>query len=166
MTDPRDYDTDPAELDDEDEYDPADRDGSSEPLGAEVVNWRELTPSEAPAVWAALRDWVEWLTARYNVPVTLIPDCWWRHGGLVEELSALHTAWVAAYDTVDAGYGPIGWLERFQTATERWRTGTHYTGSCSAGHVASPTRTMRDKTDEQAWNAWVRATHAEQVRSE
>ena len=59
------------------------------------------------------------------------PDCWWRHGGLVEELSALHTSWVAAYDTVDAGYGPIGWLERFQTAIERWRTGTHYRGSCS-----------------------------------
>lgn len=161
MTDPFDPEALAAEHDEEGDYDPDDRGGDSEPLGAVIVNWRELTPSDAPAVWAALRDWVEWFTARYNLPVSLIPDCWWRHGGLVEELSALHTAWVAAYDPVDAGYGPIGWHERFQTAVDRWRSGIHYAGSCSAGHVPPHTRDWRAKINEEEWAAWVRDAHAE-----
>ena len=37
-----------------------DRDGDFEVLGAEVVNWRELTDDQAPEVWAQLREWVEW----------------------------------------------------------------------------------------------------------
>ena len=54
---------------------------------------------------STLRDWVEWFTVRYDVPVSVVPNCWWRHGALVEELSALHVAHLAAFDASDAGFG-------------------------------------------------------------
>ena len=68
-------------------FNPADRHGSSDPLGAHVVDWRHLTDSAAPAEWAALRDWVEWFVVRYRIAESVVPFCWYRHGQLVEELS-------------------------------------------------------------------------------
>ncbi|MGO1411643.1 MAG: hypothetical protein ACTHX2_01115 [Microbacterium sp.] len=60
-----------------------------------------------------------WLVPRYDIGPAKIPDCWWRHGPLVEELSVLHTAWQVAFDETDGGYGPIGWHERLGAALSR-----------------------------------------------
>jgi hypothetical protein len=70
-------------------------------------NWRRLTEatqreSTHPAR-KALEDmvaWVDWLIGRYRLGHT-IPPCWWAHGPMVEELSALEAAWRGAYEAAD-----------------------------------------------------------------
>ncbi len=141
-----------------DQPDPLARDTDSAALGAHPVRWRDLPDEDAPAAWAALRDWVEWVTARYNVPTSLIPPCWWRHAALVEELAALHTAWQASFHPTDAGYGPVGWHERWSIASSRLRAA--YSGSCSSGHRDTPPRTWAGVTDENEWEAFTRTRHS------
>jgi len=55
-----------------------------------------LTGEEAALAWATLIGWVDWLANRYGLAETL-PGCWYRHGALVEELTALRSGWHAAY---------------------------------------------------------------------
>jgi hypothetical protein len=125
--------------------------------GTRPVRWRDLTPADTAAEWTVLRDWVEWVTVRFDIPPTVIPACWWRHGALVEELSALRTAWAAAYDPTDSGLGPVMWLERWYAAKPRLRNA--YAGSCSNGHKDSKPRDWSDATDQSEWDAWVTEAH-------
>ncbi|MDX2377698.1 hypothetical protein M4I32_12890 [Microbacterium sp. LRZ72] len=134
------------------------RSGSSAPLGATVINWRTLTGSAAAMAWADLRDWVEWFTSRYNVPVSTVPDCWWQHGALVEELTALRTAHAAAFDPTDTGYGPISWHERLTVALPRLTRA--YSGGCNTTHRSNKPRSWSNVTDEQEWEQWTSQAHA------
>lgn len=134
-----------------------DRAGSSEPIGLHAVDWRRLPDDEASSEWMLLREWVEWFTVRYNIPVSVVPDCWWKHGSLVEELSALHIAHLAAFDSSDAGFGAIGWHERLSLAHPRLqRAGA----GCASGHNETRPRSWVSAIDEQEWDAWIDQTHA------
>jgi len=139
-------------------FDAGTRYGNSSPIGGLVTNWRELSDAEATERWNVLRDWVEWWTIRYNIPVSVVPNCWWQHGNIVEELSALHTAHVAAFDTSDAGFGPIGWHERLAIAVPRLSRA--YGGGCNNGHKPPKPRSWAEVTDEQEWTAWTSQAHA------
>lgn len=122
-----------------------------------AINWRMLDDAEAREAWIALRGWVEWFTVRYNVPVSIVPACWWKHGALVEELSALHVAHLAAFDPADSGYGPIGWHERLaQAQTRLQRAGS----GCTSGHFELKPRSWDGETDEAEWDAWIDQSHA------
>jgi len=134
------------------------RDGSSEPIAAEIINWRYLSDYDAERVWEELREWVEWFTSRYYVPPSTVPTCWWKHGQLVEELSALHTAHVVCFDDADTGLGPIGWHERLAIALPRLTRA--YGGGCSNGHQDTKPRSWAGTTDERAWTAWTTQAHA------
>lgn len=140
-------------------FDPGTRYGNSSPIGGLATNWRELSDAEATERWAALRDWVQWWTTRYNIPVSVVPNCWWQHGNIVEELSALHTAHVAAFDASDAGFGPIGWHERLAIAVPRLSRA--YGGGCNNGHKPPKPRSWAEVTDEQEWTAWTSQAHAQ-----
>lgn len=137
-------------------FDPTTR-GSSAPIGGVVVNWRELDDADAPQAWEQLRAFVEWVTVRYNIPVSVVPNCWYRHPGLVEELSALHSAHTAAFDQSDAGFGPIGWHERFAVAIPRLTRA--YGGGCSNGHQATRPRSWTNVIDTQEWDTWATTAH-------
>ncbi|HEY8588165.1 MAG TPA: hypothetical protein VIL55_01305 [Naasia sp.] len=126
---------------------------------ARPVRWRDLPAERAAEEWDALRAWVEWVTARFDVPLTLIPTCWWKHPALVEELTALHTAWRAAYADTDTGFGPLMWLERWHTAKARMREA--YPASCGNGHKESKRRSWTETTDQDEWNAWVTDAHGD-----
>ena len=136
----------------------ANRGGSPAPLGATVINWRTLSGSAAAMAWADLRDWVEWFTIRYNVPISTVPTCWWQHGALVEELTALRTAHAAAFDPTDTGNGPIGWHERLTVALPRLTRA--YSGGCNTGHRPLTPRSWSNVTDEQEWEQWTNEAHA------
>ena len=139
---------------------PAARGGQSAEIGGFAVNWRELDDNQARSEWIALRAWVEWLTVRYNLPIIMIPTCWWKHPALVEELSALHAAHRAAFDESDTGFGPLNWHERFATAQPRLSRA--YAGGCSTGHKSLKPRPWSDVTDELEWEAWTNRAHADQ----
>ncbi len=61
--------------------------------------WRFLTEPQGQALLAELRDWVHWLTTRYELDSTRhqIPACWSEHPVAVEELTGLMVAWKSAY---------------------------------------------------------------------
>jgi len=134
------------------------RTAPSTPIGGHTFNWRTLADNAAPAEWAALRAWVEWFTVRYAIPVSTVPNCWWQHGALVEELSALHTAHNAAFDRADAGFGPINWHERLTLALPRLTRA--YGGGCNTGHKPTKPRTWTEATNEQEWDTWTTQAHA------
>lgn len=129
----------------------------SEPTGVPPVDWRHLSDADARTAWAALRDWVEWFTVRYSVPISVVPACWWKHGALVEELSALHIVHQASFDTNDTGYGPIGWHERLAQAQSRLKLAG---SGCSSGHFELKPRSWADATHEAEWDAWIDQSHA------
>ncbi len=103
------------------------------------INWLELEPEDAEEEWLALNRWVHWLRRDYALPAAIIPPMWHRHPELVWELSALHTAWVAAYDPQQAAAGPLAWHRDFQAARERLRDWV----------AASGTRLDRDRSSRQ-----------------
>lgn len=134
-------------------------DRDAQMLGVTIVNWRELTTVEAPAAWQALGGWVDWFLNRYDIPEQKIPSCWWQHGAVVEELSALHTAWLVSFDETDSGYGPIGFHERLAVAMQR--IAGHYHGQCADAHQArNLTRRAQQPDADKAWLAWSRTSHA------
>lgn len=124
-----------------------------------TVDWRTLTDERAPVEWGALRAWVEWFTVRFDVPANVVPDCWWRHGEIVEELAALRSAHLLLFDPSDRGTGPSTWLQYLSTALPRL---TRAGGGCTREHREQLSRSWVNTTDEQAWTAWVTQSHAHQ----
>jgi hypothetical protein len=60
--------------------------------------WRNLHEESKEELWILLRNWVEWLRSRYPLAKRR-PRCWAQHPEIVEELTALWLAWLAAYET-------------------------------------------------------------------
>jgi hypothetical protein len=73
----------------------------AEGLGATPVAWCSLDREHAREEWASLAGWVDWCVDRYGL-VERVPACWYRHGAILEELSALHVAWLGAYEAPNA----------------------------------------------------------------
>jgi hypothetical protein len=63
--------------------------------------WRHLDRAAATLLWEELIDWVGWLRYRYQLSEYVRP-CWYRHGPVVEELTALMVAHTAAYTGEDS----------------------------------------------------------------
>lgn len=85
------------------------------------VNWNLLTAEEAEGEWLDLNVWVDWLRRAYGLAVAVIPPMWHRHDELVWELSALHTAWLNAYDPESPPAAPLAWHREFAEARHRLR---------------------------------------------
>ncbi|WP_129337203.1 hypothetical protein [Cellulomonas endophytica] len=115
--------------------------------------WRELdypvaqpTALAVPFVWSALNPvaeqeavrelvtWVGWLAGRYRLDHRVVPDCWPAHPELVEELSALHLAWLGAFARTSAADAPLGWHERFAHTSARLSEWTARTGCRPGAH--------------------------------
>lgn len=99
--------------------------------GVTAWTWSALGPLGAETLWQRLERWVGWLRGRYPLAEQL-PGCWWRHPELVEELTALHVAWRAAYsDPAASMTAPIEWhqhyLPTFLARVRGW--GVHCTDS-------------------------------------
>lgn len=106
--------------------------------------WHTLTATEAAAAWTALTRWVDWLIDRYRLDEA-IPDCWYRHGAIVDELDALRAAWTAAY--LDPQARPVDasiWHELFDHLLIRIRTWDRY--GCAAGTHRDDITTATDST--------------------
>lgn len=95
------------------------------------ASWQAMSPARAADAWAALIEWVDELVERYALDET-VPTCWWAHGAMVEELHALHLAWLGAYtgragQATDRAY----WHELFARALMRIREWNRH--GCAAG---------------------------------
>jgi hypothetical protein len=82
-------------------------------------SWEALGADEARAQWQVVSGWVTWLVERYDL-AEVVPACWWRHGAITEELTALWVAWVTAYEDPEAERdAPLSWHESFASARAR-----------------------------------------------
>jgi len=92
-----------------------------------AVDWDSLDRVQAREEWERLLGFVDWLVDRYGIAET-VPACWYRHTSMLEELSALHAAWLGAYldphALADAGVVWHDSLERVLLRLREWdRTG-------------------------------------------
>lgn len=83
------------------------------------VCWPTLDPAEINKALADLSVWVIWLFNRYNLDHRTVPECWRQHGDLIEELSALHGAWRAAYAETAHPGSPLDWHTNFAATRGR-----------------------------------------------
>ncbi|WP_225754816.1 hypothetical protein [Actinotalea sp. Marseille-Q4924] len=81
--------------------------------------WAAHTLEQQQHHLEALDTWVVWLAHHYRLDRRYVPECWTKHWELIEELSALHLAWDAAYATTAHGDAPLTWHEHFGHARVR-----------------------------------------------
>ena len=99
--------------------------------------WKHVSASEARGLWVRLREWVDWVNARYfSSSWESIRPCWFRHPAAVEELTALWAAWESAYRAADEGEGfsdaALWWHEKLHAVVHRlW---DEQFAECKAGH--------------------------------
>jgi uncharacterized protein DUF4913 len=97
-----------------------------------AIRWADLDADAARQTWNALYDWVTWLLDRYTVRE--VPRaCWWRHGLIVEELTALWLAWQGAFGEDTTAIAPTFWHEHLDRARDRMRLRLQQQGNCAAG---------------------------------
>ena len=96
-----------------------------------VTEIRQPYVSSVPVCWPALNDdefrshsetlthWLAWLQGRYALDHRVLPPCWAEHGALVEELSALSTAWGVAFAVASGPELPLRWHAEFASARHR-----------------------------------------------
>ena len=102
--------------------------------------WAALTGQEREEQLDALDDWVCWLTHRYALDHRTVPPCWGRHGALLEELSALRTAWLSAYAVTSSGDAPLDWHAHFAATRQRLADWVSRTGCRNEQHRSEPVR--------------------------
>lgn len=112
--------------------------------------WHTLTAHEAEQRWTTLRDWVNWLVTRNDIGPKEIPNCWYVHNGLVDELEALRWAWLDANGPDAKGRDPLWWREAF--GRTRLRLALYNPGGCGTHH--SPT-TGRSIGAENEWERFL-----------
>jgi len=96
--------------------------------------WPALTSEEGEEQLDALADWTRWLVDRYALDHRTVPPCWPQHGALLEELSALRTAWLTAYAVTSTGDAPLEWHAYFAAARQRLADWVSRTGCRSGEH--------------------------------
>jgi len=98
--------------------------------------WAALDPAQTAEALRDLTAWVDWLRERYRLDHRTIPGCWPEHGDLIEELSALHTAWQNAYTTGARPEAPLDWHTNFAHCQTRLTTAVARTGCRPHEHRA------------------------------
>ena len=105
--------------------------GASRPL---PICWAILDDATAARELSALAVWVRWLATRYILAPRTIPPCWHHHASLVEELSALRTAWLAAFAPDVPSVTPLDWHIMFWPARNRLEETVTYAGCTKQDH--------------------------------
>lgn len=83
--------------------------------------WADIPSSTAPELWVRLATWVDAIRVRYAVDAASIPPCWFLHGALVEELTALWLAHRDAYAPAAAATAPLTWQDLFGRSRDRMK---------------------------------------------
>jgi hypothetical protein len=88
---------------------------------ASPLFWPTLSASDAEAEWESLRLWVERFRRRFP-HATKIPDCWYKHGDLVEALSALRDHERASYSSTAPPTAALEWHRAFRDIENRYES--------------------------------------------
>jgi hypothetical protein len=96
------------------------------------VCWATMDDLQTEDALDELADWVHWAIDRYTLDHRTVPPCWDNHGALIEELSALRTAWIGAFCITARPDAPLAWHHQFQVARQRLSDWASRTG-CRPG---------------------------------
>ena len=129
------------------------------PAATGPVEWRGVSADDAPAAWAALRDWVDWFRQEFAFDHRLVPPCWYQHRAMVSVLSALHGHWICAYDSLNAASGASEWHRALVQLEPRLREWAARTGCTVGAH--RPDVIVNYPDNPAAWNAHIEADVAE-----
>lgn len=111
--------------------------------------WHMLTAEQAEKRWLELRDWVDWFVVRNNIGPKDIPDCWYLHGGMVDELEALRWAWIETNRPESKGTDPIWWREALHRARPRWPL--FNPNGCATSHSETKPRAVGGPEQNRVW---------------
>ena len=104
-----------------------------------VVGWLGYRWCDIPVrfqrvAWEELRRWVDRIVVEWQVSRGEVPDCWFRHPRLVQELyacmNAEYKAWEEKAPTVN---GLLVWSAHFEQARRRMREVTEDLAGCARG---------------------------------
>lgn len=112
------------------------------PAGAPIV-WDDLDDDEYAILWPLFVRWVVGTADRCELTTDQLPrQCWWLHGAVVDELTALWTGHQSAYAAAgeDAGSAPYLWQDAFARVIER--IGRTWLGTCRNGQHKARHREM------------------------
>jgi len=109
--------------------------------------WHLLSAEQAEQRWLQLREWVDWFVVRNDIGPKEVPDCWYLHGGLVDELEALRWAWIESSKPDAKGTDAIWWRDALHRARTRWLL--FNPNGCGTAHTETRPRVM-DK--EREWH--------------
>ncbi|MFE7777683.1 hypothetical protein ACFU5O_28045 [Streptomyces sp. NPDC057445] len=115
-------------------------DASDRAPGSPVV-WHKIKDEERQELWAEFTSWVIRLADQYELTTEQLPHaCWWEHGAVVAELTALWTGWESAYSNEeDAAAGPYLWHDAWSRGIDR--IGRMWLGECTNGYHNLKSRT-------------------------
>lgn len=112
--------------------------GDAEPDGAAFPEWSwvGLDPAARAERLRELHQWVTWLVDTYEVPTGQLPDCWYRHGSMTADLTALRVGWTAAYlDSEAEPDRPSRWHDTLERTLRRIRDWDRYGCGRSGSHT-------------------------------
>jgi len=104
---------------------------------AAPTHWPSLDPAEVPERLRALAAWVEGWVARFDVPGSEVPPCWFLHTGLVEVLSAVADAERGAYAVVAAPSAAVEWHRQMREERAHLKELASRTGCTAVEHRAA-----------------------------
>lgn len=99
-----------------------------------VICWKGLDDHTAQLETDRLSEWIDWVSARYQLDYKTIPACWSEHGSLIEELSALHTLWQGCFEADSAPSDPITFHRELDAALRRLREWNSRSGCTRTVH--------------------------------
>jgi hypothetical protein len=84
------------------------------------IRWRDISAEDKPAVWTALRQWVDWFVREYQLNTSQITECWFEHSDIVAELYAGMCAEYKIWEEGTPGLGAMTtWHPHVQAMTAR-----------------------------------------------
>ena len=99
--------------------------------------------------WAALADWVDWLSTTYELSEDVeMRPCWPRHPGVAEELEGLRASWVNAVQRTMSGEDPDGmafWHDRYLAPTVQRLPALYRIKTCRRDHQDPPKAPVTDR---------------------
>jgi len=123
--------------------------GDAEPGGLALPEWSwvGLDPGVRAERLRELHQWVTWLVDTYQVPTGQLPDCWYRHGSMTADLTALRAGWTAAYLDPEAEPDrPTRWHDTLERTLRRIRDWDRH-GCGRSGSHTEQTDTARNTLD-------------------
>jgi hypothetical protein len=128
------------------------------------LDWRQVPSADARREWADLRSWVDWFTVRFVLDHRVVPPCWYRHGALVELLTALRDHHRCAFDRLQPPSAATEWHRVLRDLEPRLRDWASRTGCTRDLHRADVTIQRSD--DAAPWEAHLAEDRRKRVTAE